>query len=184
MKILFLILFFASGLLATGCLHGVVIPEQKVGLVYNVKTQVVSDELLKPGTHSIGPFSEVVAFDTRERQNTLSFDVVFKDATYAYVRFSMNYVLKTENLPKFYQELGSGALQHPFDTLITLETRSQVRDLLIEVDRNNLTNEIILDKIRNNLRTKEPIAEIIEINSFSREEIIMQQRVAQHTLKP
>jgi hypothetical protein len=69
-------------------------------------------------------------------------------------------------------------LEHPFDTLVTLEARSQVRDLLIEVDRNNLTKEIILDKIRNNLRTKKPIADMIEINSFSQGEIIMQQRVA------
>jgi hypothetical protein len=178
MKILPLTFFFASGLLATGCFQIVVIPEQKVGLVYNVKTQVVTDELLKPGTHSIGSFSEVVAFNTLERQNMLSFDVVFKDATSAYVRFSLNYILKTENLPKIYQDLGAGALEHPFDTLVTLEARSQVRDLLMDVDKNNITKEIILDKIRNSLRSKKPIADMIEINSFSQGEIIMQQRVA------
>src|SRR5688572_3682548 len=85
MRILPLTLMLASGLLISGCFHTVVIPEKGVGVVYNVKTQVVSDELLKPGRHSIDPFSDVVLFNTDEKRNTLSFDVLFKDASSAYV---------------------------------------------------------------------------------------------------
>jgi hypothetical protein len=180
MRIRPLTFLLVIGLLSISCSHTVEIPEKKVGVVYDTRTEVVSDDLLKPGKHSIGIYSDVVLFDINDQKVSFSFDVLFKDATSAIVEFSANYSLKTDNLPKVCQKLGQPALDYPIDSIVVSEARSQVRDLMMELDKDKLTKEIIFDRIKNNLRTVNPTAEMIEIKSFSRGRIRLNQAVAQN----
>lgn len=155
----------------TSCSRTVEIPENKVGIVYDIKTKDVVGRVFESGKHSISMSSDMVLFDTTDQKLNFSFDILFKDATSAVIDFSIQYKLKVENLPKVCKKYGA-ALEVPLEqNVLLVGVRSQIRKQFLEVDKGGLSNDTIFDMVEKNLKTQEPITEIIEVNAFSRGQI-------------
>ena len=156
----------------TSCSRTVEIPENKVGIVYDVKTTDIIDSVFTSGKHSISMSSDITLFDTTVQKLNFSFDILFKDATSAVIEFSIQYRVKTDNLPKICTKYKHAALDYPLEVNVFLvEVRSQIRNLFGEVDKGGLSNDTIFDMIEKNLKTQEPTTEIIEIKSLIRGQI-------------
>lgn len=169
MRINSLIILIIIGL--TSCTHTVEIPKDKVGVVYNIKTKDVLDRIFESGRHSISTSSDVAIFDTTDQKLNFSFDILFKDATSSVISFSIHYKLRVNNLPGVCKKY-EAALEMPLEQNVLLVTvRSEIRKQFLEVDKDGLSSDTIFDMIEKNLKTQDSIAEIIEINSFSRGQI-------------
>lgn len=169
MRIISVALLIIIGL--TSCTRTVEIPENEVGIVYDIETKNVVDRVFESGKHSISSSSDIALFDTTDQNLNFSFDILFKGATSVVIDFSIQYKLRVENLPKVCKKY-EAALEMPLEqNVLLVEVRSQIRKPFLEVDKSGLTSDIIFDMIEKNLKTQESITEMIEINSFSRGQI-------------
>src|SRR5688572_11772946 len=169
MRIISLAILITIGL--TSCTRTVEIPENKVGIVYDIKTKDVVDRVFESGKHSISTSSDIALFDTTDQKLNFSFDILFKDATSAVIDFSIQYKLRVDNLPKVCKNY-EAALEMPLEQNVLLVTvRSQLRKQFLEVDKGGLSSDTIFDMIEKNLKTQESITEMIKIDSFSRGQI-------------
>ena len=165
MKTILLAVLIIIGL--TSCSRTVEIPNNRVGIVYDVKTGDVIDSVFESGHHSIGMSSDVVLFDIKEQKLDFSFDLLFKDATSGTIEFSIQYKIKEANLPKVCKKYRA-ALEMPLEqNVLLVAVRSQIRKQFQEVDKGGLTNYIIFEMIKKALTTQESITELIEIESFT-----------------
>lgn len=103
MRIISLAILIIIGL--TSCTRTVKIPENKVGIVYDIKTKDVVDRVFESGKHSISTSSDIALFDTTDQKLNFSFDILFKDATSAVIDFSILYKLRVGNLPRLRNEV-------------------------------------------------------------------------------
>jgi hypothetical protein len=169
MRIISLVLLIIIGL--TSCTRTVEIPENRVGIVYDIKTKAVVDRVFESGKHSISTSSDIALFDTSDQKLSFSLDILFKDATSAVIDFSIQYKLKVENLPSVCKKY-EAALEMPLEkNVLLVGVRSQIRKQFLEVDKGRIGSDTIFDMIETNLRTQESIAEMIEISQFSRGQI-------------
>ena len=169
MRIISLALLIIAGL--TSCTRTVEIPENKVGIVYDIKTKDVVDRVFLSGKHSVSMSSGMVIFDTTDQKLNFSFDILFKDATSAVIDFSIQYKLRVENLPTVCKRY-EAALEMPLEqNVLLVGVRSQIRKQFLEVDKGGLNRDTIFDMIEKNLKTQESITDMIKITSFSRGQI-------------
>ena len=79
MRIISVALLIIIGL--TSCTRTVEIPENEVGIVYDIETKNVVDRVFESGKHSISSSSDIALFDTTDQNLNFSFDILFKGAT-------------------------------------------------------------------------------------------------------
>lgn len=151
-------------ILLTSCSRTVEIPEGKVGIVY--KDDKVQDVVLKTGSHSIDYFDGLSLYDIGEQRMDFKFDFLFKDASPADIDFSISYIIRTDDLAEICKRYEQPIHYNSISIIVEIDLRSQIRDLLLTVDKDEFDDKELFDLIEIQLKAKSPTVDIIEIKSF------------------
>ncbi len=159
--------FYALLLLTiTSCSRDIEVPENKAAIVYNRKNQI-EDVVLKTGFHKIDYLSDISLYDISEQKIDFKFDILFNDASAADIDFSITFVPKVDDLAKICQKYQQRIDHNSISDIVLVETRVQIRALLIKFDKSGLDEKQIFTVVEKNVRTENPAAGIIDVKSFS-----------------